>query len=72
MSVAIVSGRWLVLRSAISWAVTEGLLRANPLAGVRGPPRPRPRLHHTVEEVHRMLSAAERDVARRSAALADD
>ena len=39
-SVATVSARWLVLRSAISWAVTEGLLRSNPLAGVRGPPRP--------------------------------
>jgi integrase len=72
MSVATVSGRWLVLRSAISWAVTEGLLRANPLAGVRGPPRPRPRLHHTVDEVHRMLAVAVGDVAWRSAALADD
>lgn len=30
LSVAVVSGRWLVLRSAISWAVTEGLLGSNP------------------------------------------
>jgi integrase len=71
-SVATVSGRWLVLRSAISWAVTEGLLRSNPLIGVRGPPRPRPRLHHTVDEVHRMLTVAEADVHRLSAALAAD
>ena len=34
LSVATVSGRWLVLRSAMSWAVAEGLLRSNPLAGV--------------------------------------
>ena len=72
LSVASVSGRWLVLRSAISWAVTEGLLRTNALAGVRGPPRPRPRLHHTVEEVHRMLTVAEADVATLSEALAAD
>src|SRR6188472_314215 len=56
MSVATVSARWLVLRSAISWAATEGLLRSNPLVGVRGPPRPPPRLHHTLDEVHRMLT----------------
>jgi integrase len=72
LSVATVSARWLVLRSAISWAVTEGLLRSNPLAGVRGPPRPRPRLHHTAEEVHRMLTLAETDVARLSATLATE
>ena len=33
-SVSAVSGRWLVLRSAISWAVAEGILRSNPLAGI--------------------------------------
>jgi len=66
LSVATVSARWLVLRSAISWAVTEGLLRSNPLVGVRGPPRPRPRLPHTLDEVHRMLTVAEAGVARRA------
>ena len=35
-----VSARWLVLRSAISWAVGEGVLRTNPLAGMRGPAPP--------------------------------
>ena len=72
VSVATVSARWLVLRSAISWAVTEGLLRSNPLVGVRGPPRPRPRLHHTIDEVHRMLTVAEADVARLSTGLEAD
>ena len=71
-SVATVSARRLVLRSALSSAVTEGLLRSNPLAGVRGPPRPRPRLHHTLDEVHRMLTVAEADVTRLSAALQED
>ena len=50
-SVSEVSGRWLVLRSAISWAVAEGILRSNPLAGMRGPARPQPRRHHTLAEV---------------------
>ena len=36
-SVSTVSSRWLVLRSALSWAVSEGVLRSNPLGGMRGP-----------------------------------
>jgi site-specific recombinase XerC len=43
VSVPKVSARWLLLRAAVSWAVGEGLLRLNPLAGMRGPPRPQPR-----------------------------
>jgi hypothetical protein len=42
-SIPTVSARWLVLHSALSWAVRENLLRTNPLTGVRGPPRPKPR-----------------------------
>jgi integrase len=53
-----VSARWLLVRSAVSWAVAEGLLRLNPLAGMRGPPRPRPRRHHSLDEVRRLLTAA--------------
>lgn len=53
------SGRWLVLRSALSWAVGENLVRVNPLVGMKGPPRPDPRRHHTLEEVRRILHAAE-------------
>jgi integrase len=58
MSVPKVSARWLLIRSAISWAVAEGLLRLNPLAGMRGPARPRPRRHHSLDEVRRLLIAA--------------
>ena len=42
MSVPRVSARWLLIRSAVSWAVAEGLLRLNPLAGMRGPSPPQP------------------------------
>jgi hypothetical protein len=58
VSVPKVSARWLLLRSAVSWAVAEGLLRLNPLAGMRGPPRPQPRRHHSLDEVRRLLVAA--------------
>jgi len=63
LSVPTVSGRWLVLRSAVSWAVDEEFLPANPLAGMRGPPRPTPRRHHTLDEVLRLLRTAEIQVA---------
>jgi integrase len=58
VSVPKVSARWLLLRAAVSWAVAEGLLRLNPLAGMRGPPRPQPRRHHSLDEVRRLLAAA--------------
>ena len=58
VSVPKVSARWLLIRSAVSWAVAEGLLRVNPLAGMRGPPRPQPRRHHSLDEVRRLLVAA--------------
>jgi hypothetical protein len=57
-SVPKVSARWLLLRAAVSWAVAEGLLRLNPLAGMRSPPRPQPRRHHSLDEVRRLLAAA--------------
>jgi integrase len=63
VSVPRVSARWLLLRSAVSWAVAEGLLRLNPLAGMRGPPRPQPRRHHSLDEVRRLLVAAGEAVA---------
>jgi len=59
LSVATVSGRWLVLRSAVSWAAGEGILRSNPLAGMRGPARPEPRMHHNPTEVRALLAAAQ-------------
>jgi Phage integrase family len=42
VSVPKVSARWLLLRAAVSWAVAEDLLRLKSLAGMHGPPRPRP------------------------------
>lgn len=57
-SVPTVSARWLVVRSALSWACAEGLLRTNPLVGMRGPARPAPRSHHTLTEVRRLLATA--------------
>jgi hypothetical protein len=72
VSVATVSGRWLVLRSAMSWAVVEGLLRSNPFAGMRGPARPAPRRHHSLEEVRRLLREAEEEIGRAAAALSAD
>jgi integrase len=64
VSVPTVSAGWLVLRSALSWAVGENILRANPLAGIKGPPRPTPRLHHTIAEVRLLLRTAEAAVDR--------
>jgi integrase len=67
VSVPKVSARWLLLRGAVSWAAAEGFLRLNPLAGMRGPPRPQPRRHHSLDEVGRLLAAAGE-----AAALAQD
>jgi len=72
LSVPTVSSRWLVLRSAISWAVGEEILRSNPLAGMRGPPRPEPRRHHTASEVRQLLRTAEANVAELAMALEGD
>lgn len=72
VSVPTVSARWLVLRSAVSWAVGEGVLRSNPLAGMRGPARPEPRKHHTLSEVRMLLRAAEDNVEKTTACLVAD
>lgn len=72
VSVPTVSARWLVVRSAASWAVGERLLRTNPPAGVKGPPRPTPRRHHTVADVRRILCAAEAAVEHATRELAVD
>ena len=51
-------GAGLVLRGSLSWATAEGLLRRNPLLGMRGPARPEPRLHLSIDEIHRLFSTA--------------
>ncbi len=50
-SVAVVSGRFRVLRSALGWAHVERIIDVNPLSGIRGPNRPGTRLHLSSEEV---------------------
>lgn len=61
-SPALVWGRWAVLRSALSWAVVQGLLRSNPLDAMRAPPRPAPRKHLVMSEVAKLLIAGEQAV----------
>ena len=39
-SVAMISGRFRVLRSALGWAHMEEIIERNPLRDMRGPPRP--------------------------------
>jgi integrase len=62
-SVAVVSGRFRVLRSAVGWAHVERIIDVNPLSGMRGPKRPGTRLHLGAEEVLRLLAAADTLVA---------
>jgi integrase len=62
-SVAVVSGRFRVLRSAIGWAHVERIIDVNPLSGMRGPQRPGTRLHLSTEEVLHLLEGADALVA---------
>jgi integrase len=62
-SVAVVSGRFRVLRSAVGWAHVERIVDVNPLAGMRGPTRPGTRLHLTADEVIRLFQRSETRVA---------
>lgn len=70
-SVAVVSGRFRVLRSAVGWAHIERIVDVNPLAGMRGPTRPGTRLHLTADEVVRLLHASEVRAAKAAADLED-
>ncbi len=68
-SVAVISGRFRVLRSAVGWAHVERIVEVNPLAGMRGPSRPGTRLHLRAEEVMRLLHSSETGVAKAVADL---
>jgi integrase len=59
-TVSVVSGRFRILRSALGWAVGESLLDANPLAGMRGPPRPGTRMHVPIDDLRVLLDTADR------------
>ena len=61
-SAALVWGRWAVLRSALSWAAAQQLLRANPLDAMRAPPRPLPRRHLLPADVATLLAIAAQQV----------
>jgi integrase len=69
-SAALVWGRWAVLRSALSWAVSRSYLRSNPLEVMRSPPRPLPRKHLLPSEVVALLTTATAQVHHAAAALA--
>jgi integrase len=68
-SVAVVSGRFRVLRSALGWAHVERIVDVNPLQGMRGPTRPGTRSHLAPDEVARLLLTAERRVAEAAAGV---
>jgi hypothetical protein len=59
-TVSMISGRFRVLRSAFGWAVGESLLDANPILGMRGPPRPGTRMHVPAEDLRILLESSER------------
>jgi integrase len=70
-SVAVVSGRFRVLRSALGWAHVERIIDVNPFQGMRGPTRPGTRMHLAHEEVVRLLETAERLVAEAAAGVGE-
>jgi integrase len=63
VTLATVSSRTKALSSALRWAVEQGILRAHPLAGMRHPPVPLPRLPLPLDDVDRLLRAAAKQVA---------
>ncbi|MCP2182204.1 tyrosine-type recombinase/integrase [Prauserella alba] len=64
-------GRFATLHAAISWAVKNRLLIDDPLAGVRGPRRPLPRLHLRPGEVRRLILTADERVEKADARLVE-
>jgi integrase len=56
---AVLSGRFRTLAAALGWAQLERVIDRNPIDGMRGPPRPAPRLHAPVADVIRLLRHAE-------------
>ncbi|MGH3712134.1 MAG: tyrosine-type recombinase/integrase [Micromonosporaceae bacterium] len=65
---AVVSGRSKVLCAALTFAVEQGLLRWHPLAGMRRPPQPLPRLPLPLDDVQMLLRTAAKLVADAEAA----
>jgi integrase len=53
------SARFRTIHAAITWAVTNGLLTADSLAGMTCPARPDPRLHLSADQVSTLIRAAD-------------
>jgi integrase len=70
-SAALILARFRVLHSAITWALRNKLITTDPLAGMRTPTRPHPRLHLRPGEVHHLIATADAAVAKARARLAE-
>jgi integrase len=68
----VVSARFRVLHSAISWALRNKMLARDPLNGMRAPSRRLPRMHLRVEQVQQLVRFADEAVEKAEARLADD
>jgi integrase len=53
------SARFRTIHAAITWAVTNRLLKADPLVGMTCPARPDPRLHLQADQVSTLIRAAD-------------
>lgn len=71
-SIALVWARWAVLSSCLSWASRQRLVRSNPIASMKAPPRPLPRRHLRMEDIAVLLRAADAEVAGARAGLSED
>jgi integrase len=71
-SAALVWGRWAVLHSCLSWAAAQGMVRSNPILGMRAPMRPTPRKHLLPAEVTKLLQTAAEHVREAEVGLQAD
>jgi integrase len=70
-SAAVVSARFRILHSAISWAIRTKLITHDPLKDMRSPSRPHPRLHLRPGQVHQLIVTADEAVDKARARLAE-
>ena len=61
-SIALVWARRAVLSSCLSWATRLHVLRSNPLASMKAPPRPQPRRHLRMDDIAVLLRVADAEV----------
>lgn len=70
-SAAVVSARFRILHSAISWAIHTKLITRDPLKDMQSPSRPYPRLHLRPGQVHQLIVTADEAVDKARARLAE-